>query len=472
MRFIANILISLALLSCSSKRLYDFIPPQVHSSVLANGLELKIIEDHSLPEINFLFFFPAGEAYLSSDQAGLADFMTSLLIEGGTKEFAPREFANQIEKLGASLSAGANYEFITYGGRTLTPYLDDYLKLFKAPLLSATFNQEEVDREKRDLLSNFEQLKDVPSAVFQRYFTDYLYSPHPYGRPISGYESTVKRFTRDAAVNLYKKWIKPYGAILYIVGDVTPSSLIEKLNKELFVWQGSVSGSPSYQQPALHIPNSILLIDKPDSTQSIVAIGATTIPATHKSFLPLAIATEAFGGHFGSRLNQVLRVEKGLTYGANADISSKKDLGAWYITTSTRTEKTVETLKEILSLTNNFLSKGLTEKQLQTSKNYLIGKFPRDFETTTEIAMEIFLIDYFGLPKDYMQTYRPRVDSTTNHQIAESLENLDLKKIVIVVLGNAKEIMPELTKLGPVELKSYKDPLTPPIPKALFAVDR
>ncbi|HLB58877.1 MAG TPA: pitrilysin family protein [Bdellovibrionota bacterium] len=459
-KFFCLLFISLSLVACSKEK--EFKLPTTHVFGLSNGLKVTVMEDHSLPEVFFHTYFPVGEVDLYADQTGLGLFLATLLIEGGAASYSRESFAKATEQLGASLSASASYEYFSYEGRALSKDLKNYLSLYRVPLVEAAFEQKEFDRIKRDILSGLEQSRDYPETVLNEYFFDLLFSPHPYGRPLSGYTSTVKRFRRSDVLRLYEEWIKPNGAWMYVVGDVDPKEIKDLLEDQLSSWKGYIKAKPKYLHPQIHEPKTILLIDKPDATQSQIAVGIPSVPISNRHYLPLKVSAQAFGGRFGSILNQTLRVEKGLTYGASSGLMALKDLGGFIVQTSTNTETTKEVVSLLIQLTTALVEKGLTESQLQDSKQYLMGHFPLGVETTDVIAQQIFLINFYQLPTNYLQTYRQSVGKITEEMTLKGLETIPLSQMVIAVIGNGKVLEQELKSLGPVKVRKYTEPLEPP----------
>jgi len=205
---------------------------------------------------------------------------------------------------------------------------------------------------------------------------------------------------------------------------------------------------PPLPEPA---PTHIYLVDRPGSVQSQIRVGARGITRKDPDYFTSVVLSQIFGGSFSSRLNKAIRVEKGLTYGARGGWSAQRFAGSFNVSTFTKNPTTGDTLKLILSEVDRMEATPPEPTEAEVAKSYLVGSFAGNRETPGQVVGDLWLIEYAGLPKDYLSRFLTGVKETTVeglHTVAGKL--IDKDKLVIVVVGEASAVQADLEKIAPV----------------------
>jgi zinc protease len=304
-------------------------------------------------------------------------------------------------------------------------------------VLHPSFEPQEIDRKRRQTISNLEVESADPAYLAQVVSARALYGLHPYGLPEDGTLESVKAIGREDLTEFQKSRYVPRGSFLSIAGDVTADEAFAAAEKFLGEWAGI---APQFTAPAIPSPPPglhFVLVDKPDSVQTQIRVSRPAIPRNNPDFLPLFLANRVFGGGENSRLNSRIRQQKGLTYGAYAQLSSRARAGGLSAGLSTRTESTVEALRLMVDLMSQMATGNVSPEELRFAKEYLIGAFPMQSETPEQIAGRILSLPLYGLPLDYFQHYRENLQAVTAAQVnALALKYFGAADLSIVLVGN------------------------------------
>src|SRR5882672_11175158 len=331
----AALLLAFAAVSCAQ----TLKLPSHEKIVLKNGLTLLIMEKHGVPIVSFNAIVKAGSAADPADQAGLAGVTAGLLRKGSQKRTA-QQFASDLDFIGGSFDAGSDVDYTTISAEFLTKDLDRGLDLLGDAVLHPAFPQAEVDKLLAQSVDGVKAAKDQADAVIFNYYEGYLYGAHPYARP-GGDELSLKKIQRDAIVKFYQTYYVPSNTILAVAGEFNSAELKRKLEDTLGAW-------PAKAAPAVNIPATavvkekrLLLVDKPDATQTYFVIGNVGVTANDPDRVAIRVVNTAFGGTFASLLNTALRIDSGYTYGANSFFQNQKAAGPFAIYSFTKNETTV-----------------------------------------------------------------------------------------------------------------------------------
>lgn len=434
------------------------IPPH-EKVVLKNGLTLLLMEKRGVPMVNFYAIVKAGAAADPPGQAGLAS-TTAGLLRKGTKNRTAQQFAADLDFIGGSFDAGASSDFTGISAEFMTKDLDRGLDLFSEALLRPTFPQAEVEKLLAQSLDGVKAAKDQPEAVLGQYFYGYLFGMQPYGRPSDGDEISLKNINRDGLQKFYETYYTPGNTILAVSGEFSPAEMKKKLENALGSWQAK-------QAPPLEIPAAtsvqgtrLLLVDKPDATQTYFAIGNVGTVVTDPDRVAIRVVNTVFGGRFTSLLNEALRVESGYSYGAESEFDSRKAPGAFLIASFTKNETTVPAIDLALKVLEDFRKNGVTQEQLASAKSYIKGQFPPTLETSSQLARRIALSEFYGLGDDEVNELAARVDAVTPEIAKRVIEkHYPAGNLVFVLIGKASELGPQLKKYAAQEdLRKISDP--------------
>jgi zinc protease len=415
------------------------IPPH-EKIVFKNGLTVLLLEKHGVPIVSFDAIVKAGAAADPTGQEGLAS-MAAGLLRKGTKTRTAQQFSADMDYLGGSFGANASDDFTAISAEFLTKDLSRGLELFSDAVLHPTFPQGEADKLLAQSLDSVKGAKDDPQQVLGLYYNGYLYGARPYGRPDGGDEVSLKHINRDAIVKFYETYYAPGNTILAVAGEFNAAELRKKLEEVLGVW-------PAKSVPPVTIPATapvkgrrLLLIDKPDATQTYFAFGNIGTTVNNPDRVAIRVVNTVFGGRFTSLLNEALRVESGLTYGVQSSFDLRKEPGTFGIYSFTRNETTVQAIDLALQVLQKLHKEGLTPEQLASAKSYIKGQFPPSIETSSQLARRIAQNEFYGLDDNEVNQLEARIDAVTP-EIAKLViqKHFPGDDLVFVLIGRASAV--------------------------------
>jgi len=421
------------------------LPPH-EKVVLKNGLTLLLLEKHGVPIINISGIVKVGAATDPAGQEGLAAGAAELLHKG-TKQRSARQFAADLDYIGGSFNAGASEDFTSISAEFLSKDIARGLNLFSDALLHPTFPVEEVEKLRAQSIDGVKGAKDDPQAVLDIYYNAYLYGSHPYARPTGGDEVSLTRIKRDGILKFYETSYTPGNTILAVAGDFRAAEMRKKLEETFGTW-------PPKSVPAVAIAGTapvkgkrLLLVDKPDATQTYFAIGNVGTSATDTDRFAIRVVNMIFGGRYTSLLNEALRVESGLTYGATSVFSVRKAAGPFGMYSFTKNETTTQAIDLALKVLQDFHKNGVTPEQLASTTSYIKGQFPPAIETSGQLAQRIATNEFYGLDDSEVNQLEARIDAVTP-EIAKQViqKHFPLDNLVFVFIGKAAEIGPAVKK--------------------------
>jgi zinc protease len=426
--------------------------PPVTTRTLPNGLTLVVVQQHELPLVDVVLDVRTGGEADPAGKAGTASLASGMLTEGTTTRSA-LEIADQAAYLGVRIGAGSGWEQTTVSLHAPTAQLDSALALFADVALHPAFSASDLERVRKVRLTALQQVRDRGPAIANLAYATALYGEqHPYGRPLSGTETSVADITRDDLVKFYSTYFRPNDATLLVVGDVRPDD-IERRALALFGgW--ARADVPTVAEGAAPVPKAttLVLIDKPGAAQSSFRLGGIGVPRTTDDYFAIEVMNTILGGSFTSRLNQNLRETHGYTYGANSGFSMRRTAGPFTAGAEVVSAKTdsafIEFMKELRAIRDTVPS-----DELAKAKRYLQLGLPQDFETTGDIASQMLPLVTYGIPLNFYDTAVQRIGAVTQadvQRVARQYVNPD--RLTIVIVGDRKLIEPGLRALNPGEI--------------------
>jgi predicted Zn-dependent peptidase len=421
------------------------LPP--HEKVtLKNGMTVLLMEKRGVPMVSFAAIVKSGSTADPEGQEGLASVTAGLLRKGTAKRSA-QKFAEDLDFIGASFGADAGADFTSISAECLTKDLDQGLELLSDAVLHPAFPQPEVDKLLSQSIDGIKAAKDDAQSVVLSYYYGYLFGKHPYARPEGGDDLSLTRIKRDAVVKFYQANYTPANTILAVAGEFNAAQLKVKLAEVFGVWtaQGAAPAALPAAQPAKG--KRLLLIDKPDSTQTFFAIGNVGTSVTEPDRVAIRVVNTIFGGRFTSQLNEALRVESGLSYGAQSFFDSRKQPGAFAIFSYTKNDSTVQAVDLALKVLDKLHKDGVTADELASAKAYIKGQFPPNIETSAQLARRIASNEFYGLNDDEINQLEARIDAVTLPLTRQVIErHFPADSLVFLLIGKASEIRPALAK--------------------------
>lgn len=433
--------------------------PAVQTARLSNGIEVTLAQRSAIPKISMAITFDAGTAADGPARAGTQSLMMGLLEEG-TLTLTAEQIAIETERLGASISAGTGTDTSVVQMSALTANLAPSLALAADIVRNPAFKPEDVARVKGQQLAAIAQERANPNAIAQRAIGPILYGPdHPYGNVgARGRPEVVSALDAAALRAEHARWLRPDNARITVVGDITMPALIAALEPTFGTWQAPAAPKPAknIDAPVPPARPRLVVIDRPNSPQSVLLLGRVLpVRGTDGGLEALDLANEVIGDGFLSRLNMDLREDKGWTYGIRSGISSGIGPRALTVFTPVQSDRTADSIKVILENLAAFpATRGVDQTELQRVTEGNVRGLPNRFETNGQVLSAILGNQLLGRPGDY-QTKLPEIYRAIDAAAIEAAAGkyLGTKDLVIVVVGDRKQIDSQLATLGmPIEV--------------------
>ncbi len=426
--------------------------PTVTETTTSSGLQVLAAERGPLPLVAMRLVMRAGSTTDPKDKHGLADF-TARLLRRGTARMSADELDEAIEFVGASLAAAVHEDVMSVYVTTPAEHLPEMLSVLAQLVREPSFPEKEVEQARERALAQFANDLDDPGTIADRAFTRALWGDHPYGHDVGGSASHVRTFTREDVVRFHRERMGPRGALLTVVGAVKPQRVAAEAEKAFAGWGHKDQAEPATVPPLEHVSQAgrVVLVDKPDQTQSQVRIGGPGYRIGHPDYFAATAMNIALGGGFTSRLVNAVRVERGLSYGVSSYFDSLSAGGTFAISTFTKTQSTREIIDVALGEVAQVRERGITPRELLTAQTYLAGLYPLRTETNESVASILADIRIHGLGDDWVELFRDRLRAVTPKQVkAVAAKYLFPQAPAIVVLGKASEAKKLLKGLGPL----------------------
>ncbi len=423
--------------------------PAIWEDKLKNGLKVYGIQNTEVPLVDFEIVIGGGQLLEDANKVGVSNLLARMLTQG-TKNKTPVELEQAIQQLGASISVSADTEDITIRGNTLAKNYNATLDLVEEILLEPRWDAKEFDLQKQRIISQIQQQKANPNAIAANAFDELIYGKDNIrSKNILGTIESVNAITLDDLKAYYNKNISPSVARMHVVGALDKRAITSSLNDLNKMWKAKKVEIPDYKTPQPPKQSKIYFYDVPDAKQSVINFGYPALAATDKDFYPATIMNYILGGGgFASQLTQQLREGKGYTYGIGSGFSGTKSPGVFRISSGVRTNVTLESAQLVKEILDDY-GKNYSEKDLETTKGFLIKSNARAFETAGAKLNLLSNISKYGFKYDYVKDREAIVKRMTVDEIKNlSKKYLDSNKMIYLVVGDAKTQLPRLKELG------------------------
>jgi zinc protease len=380
--------------------------PELQTATLSNGAKVVLAQRSGVPLVELNFQFNFGYAQENNDELGYTNFMMDMLNEG-TKKYSSLQFDEALDSLGSNLgfSSGLDTSYVTVS--SLKANLSDTLDLAKEALIFPTFPQKEIDRIKKQTLAAIIQEENRPAAIAYRNIGKLLYGEdHPYGKPLtgSGISTTISDISRENIIALHQRAINPANLTFAVAGDIELNELVNVLEDKFGNWAGNTSSNlKELSKVALPDTRKVYLIDKPNAQQSYIVAGQLLPPSASDEEIKINYMNYAIGGSFTARLNMNLREDKSWSYGVRTRLADAKGQRAMLVTAPVQTDKTAESITEIVNEYAAYISTSpTTEDELNKAKASKTLRLPGQFETLSALKGGVSDIVTYNRNLDYL----------------------------------------------------------------------
>jgi predicted Zn-dependent peptidase len=426
--------------------------PQRTKSKLANGLELILVESHTIPKFHGELFFRSGNAAAASRGVALAE-MTATVVRTGTRRNTSREIEERLRGLGAdlSVSAGQDTSGISFAG--LSDHAEALLQLVGELAREASFPAPEFERERRQKLEEVRLERTQPGFLAGERLRKVLFDQHPYAL-VSPTEEQVSAYNSEQLQSLYRDFYTPENAILLLVGDFEPSNMQETVERVFGSWSGRKPVTQESPAPPRPLQRRVYLVHVPGAVQTQILCGCHAITRKHPDWIKLGLTNSLYGGAFNSRLVMNIREDKGYTYSPRSGVNPLRQYGYFSVSAAVRNEVVAASLTEVFYEIDKLRSLPVPEGELLDAQNYLSGVFSMGLATQSGLLSQISTLALNELPDDYLETYRQKVRALGSADVLSAARTyFDSANMQVVVVGDRSQIESQAALFG--ELKIY-----------------
>src|SRR5215467_2936762 len=425
-------------------------PKRVKSN-LPNGLEIILVESHSIPRFHGQLYFRSGNAAVSDLAPGLMD-MTATMVRTGTSKRASRQIEEDLRRLGADLasSSGQDTSAISFAG--LSEFAEPLLGLVNELAREASFPETEFERERRQKLEEVKLERTQPGFLASEKLRKVLFGDHPYAR-ISPSEEQVAASKIADLQSIYRASYTPENALMLLVGDFDPQSMLASIEKIFGNWSGKKPSIPAAASPANPRGRRVYLVHFPGAVQAQILCGCHSITRKHADWVKLGLTNSLYGGAFNSRLVMNIREAKGYTYSPRSSVIPLQQHGYFSVSAAVRNEVVAASLTEIFYELDKLRSLPVPEAELRDAQNYLSGVFSMGLATQDGLLSQVGTVALNDLPDDYLETYRDKVRALTPADLQTTAQKyLDSANMQIVLVGDRSKIETQAGLFGDLEI--------------------
>ncbi len=426
-------------------RAVTFPPYEIRK--MANGLQVVLVSQNEQPAISIRMIVRAGAANDPKNKLGLA-MLTATLLDQGAGNRSAEQIADTIDFVGGVLGTGAGSDLSFVNSVVMKDSYDLALQLMADVVQHPTFAEAEIERQRQQALSALKVSADDPEAVAGRVIDRLIYGFHPYGLPGSGTTESLSSLTRQDFLDFHRSYYVPNNALIAVVGDIPPDEAMAGLEKHFGAWKpGDVPPLKALDPPPP--TKRVVVIDKKGSVQTEIRVGQLAIPRNHADYETVSQAVKILGGEGANRLQQVLRSQRQLTYGASADLDTLKLSGAVIAETDTQTKNTAEALRVTVDEFSRLQRERVSDEELQGAQDYMVGHFPLTIEVPDAIATQVLNQLFYDLPVSDLPKFRERVLRVTAADI-ERVSRWFIRpgQLSIVLVGDADGFVKDLKGVG------------------------
>lgn len=414
---------------------------------LPNGLRVIVVERPGLPVLSAQLIIKDGVEADPPQLSGLTRFTIDLLKRGTKTRTAP-QIAQDIEALGAKIDTEANWDATTLSLTTLSANAEPALALVAELARDPAFTKEEVGRARRESLDELRVSLEEPGTVGRLAAVRATLPVDAH--PATGTPASIARIKRDDILAQHARLFRPDRAILVLAGNITAPDAFALAEKLFGSWtKPATDAKPVPRTLPATVPR-VVIIDMPQAGQAAVFLAAPSITRSAADWFPGKVATTVLGGGYTSRLNQEIRLKRGLSYGAGASLSTRRASGIFVASAQTKNESALEVVKVMQAEFARLASEPVPLDYLQSRQSVLTGALARALETNATIVQRIGELALYDLPLDGLNRF---LDDVERVQAADlqtfASKHLAADAFTIVIAGQAKVIAPQLRPLFP-----------------------
>jgi zinc protease len=421
--------------------------PSPWKAALSNGMKIWGIPQNELPLVQYSIVIDGGHMLDKVEKAGVANLVAAMMNEG-TKNKTPEQLEDAIGLLGATIRVTSGNEDISVEVSSMAKNFEKTLALVQEIMTEPRWDEEQFALVKSRVINNLKRNAASPDYLASSTLNKLMFGDNILAIDATGTDASVANITIDDLKDYYNKYLSPSISKLLVVGDVDQKRVkaaLADLNKK---WKAKNVTIPNIKVPGPPDKSQIYFVDVPGAKQSVISIGAPSIPRTNPDFYPATVANYKLGGSFNGILNLVLREEKGFTYGARSNFNGAKNYGSFIATSRVRSNSTLESVT-IFKTEMEKYHKNMPQEYIDFTKSSLLRNNALRFETLGNLISMLNTMTSFNLPDDFIKQEEKFIQGITVEKLLDLANKyIDPSKMYYVVVGDAKTQLNDLEKVG------------------------
>jgi len=407
---------------------------QVERVVSKGGIEAWFVRDTSVPVLSIEFLFRGGAALEPNEKAGLANLTASLLDEGAG-DMDSQAFQARLQNLSIQLDFDAGYDSFSGSLKTLVRNRDEAIRLLRLALMEPRFDADAIERMTGEIIAGIKQSASRPGYLANRVWQQAVFPHHPFGRPLTGTEATLKTITAADLRGFVKGNLAKDRLIIGVCGDITAEELRTLLDKAF----GGLPAKGVAREVPVAAPKGLgyTFVLNRQVPQSVAVFGLPGLQRTDPDFYAAYLMNHILGGGtFSSWLYDEVREKRGLAYSIYSYLQPRKEAPFWMGSVATANAGMAKSVELIRSQVRRMREQGVTDKELENAKLYINGSYPLQFTSSDRIASSLVHIQFDKLGIDYLDRRTALIDAVTKEDIARVAKRfLDPSKLTFSVVG-------------------------------------
>ena len=314
-----------------------------------------------------------------------------------------------------------------------------------------TFKDEEIERLRQQTLDDLTVELGEPGSIARYVASRVIFGDAPYGQPLAGTPESIARITRNDFLKYHGRWYRPDNAILVLGGDIKAKDAFALAQRYVGDWKTPAEPLPQLPAPKAVVSAAprVVVVDKPDAGQAAVLVARAGITRSDPDYFRGLVANSVLSGYSG-RLNQEIRIKRGLSYGAGSQLDTRRNVGPFIASAQTKNQSALQVAELLLGEVSRLATAAVPELELNPRKAVVIGNFARNLETTAGLVSQVATLAVYGISFDEINRYIGNVQTIAAGDVQQFAgSHLDAKATSIVIVGNAKEFLPELRQKYP-----------------------
>ena len=428
----------------------EFKLPNYTTTQLNNGLTVYLMEQKEVPLIDIKLITRAG-AVEDDSNYGLS-YLTNRALSYGSANLDKKTIEDLFAFHGARFTQGSSLETSHVSLSIAKKDLNNLFPVFRDILTQPKFDSTEFQKDKKRFINQLEQAREQPRSVISSLFNKMYYQQHPYGNPVTGDFSSIEKITLSQIERFYQEQYIPSNSALILVGDFNSDEMLPKITQLFNSW--SDKKRTHKKLPPVSSPKAanVWLVNKSDAKETTFMIGGKGIQLDHPENVSIQVINTILGARFTSWLNDELRVNSGLTYGARSSFNSNSIGGTFVMSSFTKTDTTFEAIDLALKTYQRIWNKGIDKKTLESAKSYVKGQFPPKFETSGQLARLLSRMWALNINDSYINDFQKQVDSLDTdkaNKIAKSI--FPKNNLQFILIGKSDDIKEKAKKYGEIK---------------------